>query len=138
MYKFDIHYLVIILLIAVLGCSNYNGKPQSIGNSKMNSRVYVDEVEARDSIAASENLAVEVKGNLPSPAYTLKDFDVKVSGETIEITPVTDFKSDVMAAQVLVPFEKTVTVKNLKPGKYKIKVVSGKDTVFEGKQIEVK
>ncbi len=138
MQKFDIHYLAIILLMSFTACSKYNGKPQSIGKSKVKSRVFVDNVQSAQTINASENLTIEVSGNLPSPAHSLKGFDVKVDGKFIEITPVTEFNSSVMAAQVLVPFQKTVTVENLKPGKYKVKVISGSDMVFEGKQVEVK
>lgn len=138
MKNFNLHYLVIILLLSFTACSKYNGKPQNIGKSKMSSRVYVDEVQSAQSINASENLTIEVSGNLPSPAHTLQGFAVKVKGESIEITPVTKFNSEVMAAQVLVPFQKTVTIENLKPGKYKIKIISGKDIIFEGKQVEVK
>ncbi len=138
MQKFDIHYLVIILLVSSFACSKYNGKPQSVGERRMNPRIYVDEVRSVNTISVSDNLAIEVSGNLPSPAYTLNSFDIKVKGEYIEITPVTEFNSEVMAAQVLVPFQKTVNVQNLKPGKYKIKVISGEALIFEGKQVQVK
>lgn len=138
MQMLDIRYLVIILLISFTACSKYNGKPQSIGKSNMSHRVFVDEVQAAQSIRASETLTIEVTGNLPSPAHSLKGFNVMVKEKSIEITPVTEINSEVMAAQVLVPFQEIVTVENLKPGKYEIKIFSGKDSVFEGKPVEVK
>lgn len=101
-------------------------------------RIYVEEVAAKESIAKTEVLAVTVKGNLPSPAYTFEHFDIKVRGNVIEITPLAKHETNKLVAQVLVPFEQVCRVGNLKPGKYEIKVKGRTRTIEPEQTVEVR
>lgn len=85
-------------------------------------RVYIERVEQSAELPDSGAVQIKVVGNLPNPAYTLIDFYVDVKDNTIEIIPLATVDRAKIVAQVIVPFERVVTVKGLKPGKYKVMV----------------
>lgn len=127
---------VAILLMTMACTSNNNKVPPE--EAKMASakakgnlqKIYVEEAEPQQMISSNEEIQVNVRGNLPSPAYTFDHFDIKVQGTVVQITPLAKYDSTKMAAQVLVPFDSVCTVKNLKPGDYQI--------VVDGRSREVK
>jgi hypothetical protein len=118
-----------LLLGLIVGCKGQGARqgadrPQEakvIDLSKFE-KIYVDEVEQIAEVRDSAAVEIKISGNLPNPAYTLVDFYVEVKGNTIEITPLATVDRSKMVIQVIVPFERVVTVKNLKPGTYKVKV----------------
>jgi len=133
--------LFCLWIIALLfGCANQDSQPRNVPEKEMRSlqKIYIDEVQPQHAVRTEETLQLTISGNLPSPAYEFERFDVKVSGDTIEITPLANYDSDKMVAQVLVPFEKVCDVTDLAPGAYKIKVHGRGDTVVSATSVEVK
>ena len=86
-------------------------------------RIYIDSFDCRELISNNETLEVNIRGNLPRPAYTFNRFEIEVTDGEIRITPLANYNSDKMVAQMLVPFEKTCTVENLKAGAYEVSVI---------------
>ncbi|MFQ5769227.1 MAG: hypothetical protein ACE5HX_01725 [bacterium] len=103
----------------------------------MSEKIYVESVDSRVVLSKLDELEVKIKGNLPSPAYTFDRFDVKVSKNVIEITPMAKHDPYKIVTQVLVPFEEVCKVRNLKPGNYEIKVMGRGDSVISKKNIVV-
>lgn len=128
---------VLLSFLLTVNCTaNKNNGPKE-GDS-VTQKVYVDQVVSEESISKEEDLQVTVKGNLPSPAYKFDRFDVKVKGKTIEVTPLAEYDSTKMAAQVLVPYEEVCRVKDLEPGTYELKVHGRNETVAKSEKITVK
>jgi hypothetical protein len=99
-------------------------------------KVYVDAVDPHVETSADE-VKVKVAGNLPNPSYNFERFDIAVKDDVIEITPLATQNAEKVVIQVLVPFERVCEVKNLKPGKYRIKVVGRGDEVVSKQQVEI-
>ncbi|MFQ5648869.1 MAG: hypothetical protein ACE5IY_02920 [bacterium] len=124
-------------------CAKYNGRsevPEPRSSRQEGGalhKIYVDEVKSQSSISKVEKLEVKILGNLPSPAYEFNRFEVNVQGSVIEITPLADYSSGKMVAQVLVPFEEVCNVENLTPGTYEVKVFGRGDAVVTGQRIKV-
>lgn len=91
-------------------------------------RVYVSGVEVLATNSADSTVELQVKGNLPSPAYLLERIETRVSDGNIEITPLARVEQGRMATQVLVPFQKKVTLKLVKPGEYSVKLLGRGET----------
>lgn len=85
-------------------------------------KVYVEAAAPEQVHVTDGKLAVKITGNLPSPAYQFSRFDVQVKGNVITVTPLAEYDSTKMAAQVLVPFEQVCTVESLQPGNYIIEI----------------
>ncbi len=126
-----------MLMITVHSCSTHKNSAPSEGKTKLQ-KIYVDSFDSETVVSKSDQLEVKVRGNLPSPAYTFERFDVQVKGKVIEIAPLAKFDADKIAMQVLIPFEKTCLVKNLKPGTYEIKVIGRGESILSRKNIQVR
>ena len=100
-------------------------------------RIYVDSFDCRELISKNETLEVRIQGNLPSPAYTFSRFDLKVTDGVIQITPLASYNPDKLVAQMLVPFEETCSVKNLKAGDYEISVIGRGRASTQNRKIRV-
>ncbi|MFQ5628908.1 MAG: hypothetical protein ACE5I1_09125 [bacterium] len=87
-----------------------------------NEKVYVSAVEIVPGVTADNEVRIKIKGNLPSPAYKIQKYDIKVSGPKIEITPLAHYDKNVVAIQMLVAFEDTVTVKLETLGAHSLKI----------------
>lgn len=131
-----IYTFLFISLTFYNGCTTYkNNAPAEKKN--MSEKIYVESVDSRVVLSKLDELEVKIKGNLPSPAYTFDRFDVKVSKNVIEITPMAKHDPYKIVTQVLVPFEEVCKVRNLKPGNYEIKVMGRGDSVISKKNIVV-
>ncbi len=128
--------IILFLGVAFINCAHKNGAPMERTTNLQ--KVYVEAVEPQPVIATGDHLNVKVQGNLPNPAYTFDRFDVVVKNGVIEITPLAKHDTDKIVMQVLVPFEQVCEVKNLKPGKYEIKVIGRSEAVVSKERIEVK
>lgn len=107
-------------------------------NMSMSQKIYVDEVPTSQIQSDAENLNVRITGNLPSPAYTFDRFDIKVKKKTIKITPLASYDASVLAAQMLVPFDKVCKVENLEPGTYEIVIVARSDRIVRAGKVQIK
>jgi hypothetical protein len=92
-------------------------------------KVYVTSAEILPGITSDNEVTIKVTGNLPTPAYKITKIDVKLSGTNIEITPIAYHNKDMVAIQMLVPFEETVKVKVRRFGSYTLKLNGRTDTV---------
>jgi hypothetical protein len=114
----------LLLLGLVSGCKDEGEKEASSGATMSESdkfqQVYIDSVEQTAQVPDSGEVKIKVVGGLPNPAYTLVDFKVDVKGNTIRITPLATVDRSKIVAQVIVPFEHVVSVKDLKPGTYRV------------------
>lgn len=134
-------YLVGVGLIAI-ACGRYDNKAglrapkPSDKSDKARNTVYVESVEAPESVLQSGQLEVRVSGNLPSPAYSFARFNVDVSDRVITITPIADYDESLLTTQVLVPFERVCIVKDLQPGSYAVRVV-GRGGHVPSRQVQV-
>ncbi|MBW3623432.1 MAG: hypothetical protein KY468_08485 [Armatimonadetes bacterium] len=72
-------------------------------------------------------IQVEIKGDMPDPAWAYDHTDVKVDGETIYLYPVIRRVHDGPAPAVLKPFETTVQVRGLVSGKTYTVIAIGHD-----------
>ncbi|MFQ5641869.1 MAG: hypothetical protein ACE5IR_28165 [bacterium] len=99
-------------------------------------KIYLNKIDPADIVSEPKKFEVTITGNLPSPAYTFERFDVKVTGNVIEVTPLAKYDPDKMVAQMLVSFNSVCTVENLKPGTYEMKVY-GRDKTVVGTQISL-
>jgi len=106
------------------GAGKQAGRPEegSVTDLSKFERVYVESVKQTAQVPDSGVVRLKIAGNLPNPAYTLVDFYVDVKGNTIEVTPLATVDRSKLVIQVIVPFEREVTVKGLKPGSYKVEV----------------
>ena len=127
---------LIAFAIGFLNCAHKNGAPMERTSSLQ--KIYIDAVEPQQLLGAADQLNVKVQGNLPNPSYTFDRFDVVVKKNLIEITPLAKHDTDKIVMQVLVPFEQVCEVKNLKPGKYEIKVIGRSESVVSKERVEVK
>ena len=134
--RLSISLILLVVLFSILNCStSKNGVPVKESNGLQ--KIYIDKVDSDQSISSAEILQVNVSGNLPSPAYTFEQFDVKVNGQVVQITPLAKFNADKMVAQMLVPFKEVCSVENLKPGTYDIQVNGRGDLVVKAGSIQV-
>ncbi|NIS26871.1 hypothetical protein GWN90_23265 [candidate division KSB1 bacterium] len=130
--------LLIIVLGAMLqtGCTSHkNGAPKE--RKAVQHKIYFESIESEKTVSEQETVEVTVKGNLPSPAYSLEGFDVNVKNELIEITPIVKHDSSKMVAQVLVPFEEVCRVGKLEPGNYQIQIMGPQEEVEVQKSLKV-
>jgi hypothetical protein len=118
------------------GCTTQKNQVPAQADANMQ-RIYVDSYDCREALTQSEALEVQVKGNLPSPAYAFSRFDLKVSDGVIEITPLATYSPNKIVAQMLVPFEQTCRVEGLKAGTYEVKVISRGDAAVSGHKVRV-
>ncbi len=133
---------IMFLSVFFSSCSNYNGQAKSpgeqfAGTEDKSRMIYINAVESESGAKAGHDFQVKISGNLPSPAYSFERFEVVVTGKTIFITPLASFDSNIMAAQMLVPFERVCKVPALKPGTYAVEVHGRGDTVVKGRQLTV-
>lgn len=123
--------LFIMFVTIFLGCTA--SKKEVPLEKGVLQKIYVAGAETKHVIKKTEVLEINVRGNLPTPAYTFDHFDIQVKGNVIEITPLAKYDSNKIVTQVLVPFEKVCKVRNLKPGTYEIKV-NGRSEAIKAKQ----
>lgn len=119
--------------VVALGCAHAPKK----GEPAMSDRqpVYVDSVQAH--AAAGSAVELKIEGNLPTPAWELVDVQVEKHAHTLTVTVWGRQVNKGPTIQMLEPFSKTVTIKDLAPGKWTIKVV-GHGGTGETVEVEVK
>lgn len=120
--------------VVALGCAH---APKPKEPSEDRQPVYVDQLKAPTTAASGQAVEVTVTGNLPSPAWELGDVSVERSGKTVTLTVWGVLKHKGMAAQVLVPFTKTLALQDLTPGTWTIEVRGHAGTSSKA-QVEVK
>ncbi len=126
--------LVLLLGVLLAACgSSKSSAPTSRGEV---SHLYVEQVESARQVRTDQGLEIKIKGNLPSPAYEFERYAVEVKGHVIEITPIVKYDSTKLAAQVLVPFERSCQVGKLPPGEYEVRVLGKKGVVTEKVKVE--
>ena len=135
-------YLLLLMFFGgsvFLGCagSNNEGEAPAVDFGAQE-KVYVEAAEPDPAASSGDKVVLKVTGNLPSPAYTFNRFDIRVKDDVIVITPLADYDSTKMAAQVLVPFEEVCTVENLQPGRYKVEIHGRGNAVVRTETIDVK
>lgn len=126
--------LIVILLPAVLfACSNgemrETQEAERTAMKPATEKVYIKDVQVVSGLDENNEVTLVVSGDLPTPAYRLVTHSVKVSGSTIEITPLATVNTEAMAAQVLVPFQDTLKVKLDREGTFTVKCNGRTDTV---------
>jgi hypothetical protein len=76
-----------------------------------------------ENITEGKNLRVKVVGGWPSLVWKFDHEEVKVVRDKITVRIVGRMESKKKASPVMVPFEHTVKVKNLKQGVYTVEVI---------------
>lgn len=86
------------------------------------STVYVDSIDILTLESFPVQMRAIVKGNLPDACTTISSASSQRDGNTFKIDIVTARPADAVCAQMLVPFEQTVTldVVDLKAGSYTV------------------
>ena len=135
-FQISFRLLFLMLILIIWGCAR-NKMESHINDLGPTQRVYIESIACDDRTPHSNNLRVTVTGNMPSPAYSFDRFEVSVQGNIIEIIPTAVFDQNVMAAQMLVPFEKVCEIKDLSAGMYHIRVIGRGDTVVERRDVEI-
>lgn len=138
MMFFKKYFLPVLLLstsLLLFSCSASRITDGTDNGQNEDQKVYVEDVEAVDSPPNDGVLEVEVKGNLPSAAYSFEEFDVDVEGDVIQIVPLAAYDSTVVGAEVLVPFQQVCRVKNLQAGLYQVRVIGRGGTVMESARV---
>ncbi len=89
-------------------------------------QAFVDKSDLINPKSASDQFVLNVSGNLPTPCNTLQT-DVKAPDEQnrIQVEVYSMLQADKVCAQVLVPFDTSVPLGNLKSGKYTV-ILNGK------------
>lgn len=126
--------IALLAICCVLtACSNEKMReaPGSGGEKSMRAteKVYISSAAILPGVTANNEIQVKIKGNLPSPAYKIQKYDISVKGPKIEITPLAHFDKNIVAIQMLVAFEDTVTVRLKTLGTHFLRVNGRSNTV---------
>lgn len=107
--------------VVALGCAH---APKEKESDAMADRqpMYVDVVQAPETVPAGQRVPVQIEGNKPTPAWELADVTVDRKGDHVTITVWGRLKDKGPVIQMLEPFSKTVEVEGLTAGTWTIEV----------------
>jgi hypothetical protein len=120
-------FISVLFLILTNGCRMVTGPVENLGLFEL---VYVDRMAAPDTAALAMPVTITVYGNLPDPSWCFDHFELVLQPLSLDVG-VFGKKEDVelVAAQVLVPFEKTLSFTPDHVGTLTIRVIGKNDTL---------
>lgn len=121
----------LIMILVISGCtaatskeitiSNNSYAPQT-GDDAFNRDVaYVDSAEWVQNPAVAASNSILIKGSLPTSCHKLR-IDLTTADKRLQFDVYSVVAKDVMCAQVLAPFEATVTLTNLNASDYTVEI----------------
>lgn len=125
---------VVGAVLALVGCAHAQ-KPDEDGDAPRRP-AYVDTARAPATVKAGERLEVVIEGNLPDPAWELVDVEVERGHGRVLLTPWIRRTHGRPVMQVLVPFERKVSLEGLTAGTWTIEV-HGHGGATESVRVEV-
>lgn len=93
---------------------------------------FVDSVDVMDPEPGADEVPLTIQGNLSDPCTSIEEISITDSEEnTFQISIRTSRETDAVCAEVLVPFDETLTldISELEPGAYEVEV-GGESATF--------
>jgi hypothetical protein len=117
--------LALAIAIARFGPSEAAGNdqmPDDPGGDRQVTEVTIESVDVRIAESFPPQIFVEVRGYVPDPCWEVQQPVIEQDGPRWEIEIVAERDGDAMCAQVIEPYEETISLGPVDPGDYAVSV----------------